>query len=162
MLKWIEWKWGLAMILYPSKEELVFWVHTLLHGPLRCRKLETVLYCSFRNNTSIIHWENTNITGYVEEYSCNLLETAECKFSPGFLDKNRRIQSDRWRMNKSTSNNFYTLFYLFLFAAYEVMQCDHSIDSLQHNRHCFFVFILFPKKIYDLTVSMVLEIVYQK
>ena len=53
---------------------------------------------------------------YAEEYSCSLLETAECKFSPGFLDKNRRIQSDRWRMNKSTSNNFLTLFYLFLFA----------------------------------------------
>ena len=43
-------------------------------------------------------------------------ETAECKFSPGFLDKNRRIQSDRWRMNQSTSNNSLTLFYLFLFA----------------------------------------------
>lgn len=126
MLKWIEWKWGLAMILYPSKEELVFWVHTPLHGPLRCRKLETVLYCSFRNNTSITHWENTNITGYVEEYSCNLLETAESKFSPGFLDKNRRIQSDRWRMNKSTSNNFYTLFYLFLFAGV----WSHAVWSL--------------------------------
>ena len=97
----------------------------------------------------------------VEEYSCNLLETAECKFFPRFLDKNRRIHNDRWRMNKSTSI-FWLLFCLFLFAGV----WSHAVWSLNQFsstfRHCLFVFISFPKKIYDLSVSMVLETVYQK
>lgn len=161
MLKWIEWKWGLAMILYPSKEELVFWVHTPLHGPLRCRKLETVLYCSFRNNTSIIHWENTNIA-MLKNVLAICYKLRSVNFLQGFL-----IKIDEFRVIVGEWTNLHQVIFILFFIcsclpAYEVMQCDHSIDSLQHNRHCFFVFILFPKKIYDLTVSMVLEIVYQK
>lgn len=84
---------------------------------------------------------------YVEEYSCNLLETAECKFSPWFLDKNRGTHNDRWRMNKSTSNNFFWLFFICsCLPAYEVMHCDHSINSLQHTGIvCLFLFHFLKK-----------------
>ena len=84
---------------------------------------------------------------YVEEYSCNLLETAECKFFPGFLGKNRRIHNDRWRMNKSTSNIFFDFFFIcFCLLVYEVMQCDHSINSLQHmGIVCLFLFYFLKK-----------------
>ena len=160
MLIWIERIWGLCHDFVPWQTGTRFlsahtaaWSASLQkigNGSLLLVQKQDI------NNSLRKHKHN-----YAEEYSCNLLETAECQFFPRFLDKNRRIHNDRWRMNKSTSKNFFDFFFIcFCSLVYEVMQSDHSINSLQHNR--LFVFILFPKKIYDLSVSMVLEIVYQK
>ena len=79
---------------------------------------------------------------YAEEYSCNLLETEECKFSPGFLDKNRGIRNDRWRMKKSTSKNFFDSF-LFVLVCRRMKSCSVITQSILFNIPALFVCFYF-------------------
>ena len=131
MLKWIERKWGLCHDFVPQQRGTRFlsahtaaWSASLQkigNGSLLLVQKQDI------NNSLRKHKHN-----YAEEYSCSLLETAECKFSPGFLDKNRGIHYDRWRMNKSTSKKFFDSF-LFVLVCRRMKSCSVITQSILFN-----------------------------
>lgn len=77
------------------------------------------------------------------------LETAECQFFPGFLDKNRGIHNDRWRMNKSTSKNFFDSF-LFVLVCRRMKSRSVITQSILFNITgivCLFLFYFLKKSV---------------